>query len=29
MTILDILMTPKMVTDVWAYFNDVRTKTGN
>ena len=27
MTMLDILMTPKIVTDAWSYFNDVQTKT--
>jgi aminobenzoyl-glutamate utilization protein B len=27
MTMLDILMTPGIVTDAWAYFNDVQTKT--
>jgi aminobenzoyl-glutamate utilization protein B len=26
MTMLDILLTPKVVTDAWAYFNDVQTK---
>lgn len=26
MTMLDILLTPKLVTDAWAYFNDVQTK---
>ncbi|HVZ49689.1 MAG TPA: amidohydrolase [Gemmatimonadaceae bacterium] len=26
MTMLDILLTPKIVTDAWAYFNDVQTK---
>jgi aminobenzoyl-glutamate utilization protein B len=27
MTVLDLLLTPKTVTDAWAYFNDVQTKT--
>ena len=27
MTMLDILMTPKLVTDAWDYFNNVQTKT--
>ncbi len=27
MTMLDILMTPKLVTDAWEYFNNVQTKT--
>ena len=27
MTILDILMTPKLVSDAWDYFNNVQTKT--
>ncbi|MCC6318722.1 MAG: amidohydrolase [Gemmatimonadaceae bacterium] len=27
MTLLDILLTPKLVADAWAYFNDVQTKT--
>jgi aminobenzoyl-glutamate utilization protein B len=27
MTMLDILMTPKVVTDAWDYFNNVQTKT--
>src|SRR5688572_23015381 len=27
MTILDIVMTPKMVTDAWDYFNNVQTRT--
>ena len=26
LTLLDILLTPKLVTDAWAYFNDVQTK---
>jgi aminobenzoyl-glutamate utilization protein B len=26
MTVLDILMQPKIVTDAWSYFNDVQTK---
>ncbi|MBX9928590.1 MAG: peptidase dimerization domain-containing protein, partial [Gemmatimonadaceae bacterium] len=26
LTMLDILMTPKVVSDAWAYFNDVQTK---
>src|SRR6185436_17600106 len=26
MTLLDILLTPKMVTDAWSYFRDVQTK---
>lgn len=26
MTMLDILLTPKLVTDAWSYFNDVQTK---
>jgi aminobenzoyl-glutamate utilization protein B len=27
MTILDLMMTPQIVTDAWSYFNDVQTKT--
>jgi len=27
MTILDLMLTPKVITESWAYFNDVQTKT--
>jgi len=27
LTLLDILLTPKVVTDAWEYFNNVQTKT--
>ena len=27
MTILDLMLTPKAITESWAYFNDVQTKT--
>ena len=29
LTLLDILLTPKVVTEAWAYFNDVQTKERN
>ncbi len=27
MTILDLMLTPKLVADAWTYFNEVQTKT--